>query len=247
MVERTLELNATLTTEVIPLFGASRIRIQRALKFIGELKEAHRQYEENEPLSAVIEFILPDFLLQPTFSWKGIGLNTGAIVGDCIHSLRVSLDLMASELARINQKNDKQVYFPFAESAAEFPKAIKSKNFNKCGQDAVDLLANFAPYKGGNERLRAIHDLDIRDKHTALVLTHAVMEFQIVHKITVTEPGVKQTVPVEVKDVQFIFPADTPLAGLPVIKTLEELVELIDGIIEAFARMIDLRSAQGVV
>jgi hypothetical protein len=57
---------------------------------------------------------------------------------------------MASEMARLRGESDRNVYFPFAESAEHFDKAIKSKNSIKQGKMPSRLP------------LRALHDLDIR-------------------------------------------------------------------------------------
>jgi hypothetical protein len=153
--------------------------------------------------------------------------------------MRTALDLMASELARLNQRNDKNVYFPFAASIDDFPDAIKSRHFDKCGQDAVDLLKTFSPYKGGNEKLRASHDLDIQDKHTSLILTMATQEFYLQGDVTCL-PGASYQVPVTTEGHQFTF-SPGPLESLPVIETLGELVKLIEAVLEAFARMVESR------
>ena len=111
------------------------------MQFIEELRTEERKFANNDPLSAWAMEI--DGGPSITLSWKGAGLIPGAIVGDCVHNLRTALDLMASELARLNNKGDKNVYFPFADSEDRFPAAIKSKHFDKCGQDAVDLIKTF--------------------------------------------------------------------------------------------------------
>lgn len=214
------------------------MRTQRATKFIDELKDELRKYAKSETLTASVKFT-DNCEPQITLSWPGVGLNPGAILGDCIHNMRTALDLMASELARLNQQNDKNVYFPFAASIDDFPDAIKNRHFDKCGQDAVDLLKTFSPYKGGNEKLRAIHDLDIQDKHTSLILTMATQEFYLQGDVTCL-PGASYQVPVTTEDHQFTFPPG-PLESLPVIETLGELVKLIEAILEAFARMVELR------
>lgn len=221
-----------------PTFQGSRTRLLRAAHFIGEIRAEEHKFVSNDPLSAwAIEI---DGVPSVTFSWKGVGLLPGAMVGDCIHSLRTSLDLLASELARLNKKSDKNVYFPFAESEEFFPAAIKGRGFHKCGQDAVDLIRTFSPYKGGNEHLRAIHDLDIADKHTALMLAAANQDFEINEEISLY-PNACTRLGLKLKGCQFIFPHDGPLGGSPLIETLENLVKLVDGIVEAFAAMVALR------
>ena len=219
-------------------FQGSRTKLERATQFIEEVRAEELKFAGDDPLSAWGQEI--DGGVSLTLSWKGAGFIPGAIVGDCIHNLRTALDLMASELARLNEKADKNVYFPFAASEELFDDAIKSKNFHKCGNDSVELLKTFAPYKGGNEHLRAIHDLDIADKHTALILTAANQDFEIDQEV-VLFPHACTRLDLKLKSCQFIFPNEGPLGGSLLIETLENLVQLVDGVIEAFARMVALR------
>ena len=87
--------------------------------------------------------------------------------------------------------------------------------------------------------MRAIHNLDIQDKHTSLILTMATQEFYLQGDVTCL-PGASYQAPVTTEDHQFTFPPG-PLESLPVIETLGELVKLIEAILEAFARMVELR------
>jgi hypothetical protein len=179
----------------------------------------------------------PDIFLE----FAPVGLMPGAIVGDAIHNLRSALDLMASELARINGRSDKSVYFPFSDSADTFDEAIKKKNFHRTGQDSVDLLREFSPYRGGNEDLRAIHDLDISDKHTALIVTPHTLNVAFSATYDLADLN-KNTVCAVVDSMTFRFPDGTPLAGRDVVETLEELVKLTDGILQAFASLVAARA-----
>lgn len=91
----------------------------------------------------------------------------------------------------------------------------------------------FAPYRDGNERLRAIHDLDIEDKHTALLITQRDADLKISYQI-----GMGATPPISVDGTTIAhYFLTAPLTGLPLIQTLKELVELINEILEAFARL----------
>jgi hypothetical protein len=92
-----------------------------------------------------------------------VPLDFAAIIGDAIHNLRTSLDLLACELVRANGQSDKDVHFPFAESAAELPVAIRKRFMHRAKPDVVALIEKVQPYTGGNHSLRAIHDLDIMD------------------------------------------------------------------------------------
>ncbi len=158
-------------------------------------------------------------------------------MGDAVHKMRSALDLMASELARMNGKSDKNVYFPFANSAGELDDAIKSRSFNKAGEDAVDLIKQFAPYRGGNTDLRAIHDLDIEDKHTVLILTTSQLEIAVNASYNINNVGAGG-VRLDIQNFHYVFPNDRPFANEKVIPTLEKLVAMIEGILESFSNMV---------
>lgn len=221
------------------LFRGSKIKLKRALKFIAELDAGLANYNANDPVSAGWDYSGAEPALRMT--WKEVDPELLAAFGDAIHNMRTALDLMASELARIRGKSDRNIYFPFAASQADFPAAIKNRNFHLAGEDAVALVTQFAPYKDGNVRLRAIHDLDIEDKHTALLITqHITNDLQLSYRLDVgLNPPVVVTGTITHT---FLTP---PLTGLPLIKTLKELVEHIDEILEAFASMVERRSPSG--
>jgi hypothetical protein len=221
------------------LFAASYVKLARAQRFIDELEAELARYIASEPFTGTI---VPDgdgtaFDIE----WAGITMLPGAIIGDTIHNLRTSLDLMASELARINGKQDNDVYFPFAATADKFEYSIKSRNFDRAGEDAVQLLRTFAPYRGGNEALRGLHDLDIQDKHKALVpIGHTMtMDWTVEYDLDNPTAG---TASVDAKDVHYVFPPDASFPNARIIETLKDLMQLVHGIIEAFASLVRSRS-----
>ena len=214
------------------LFRASKVKLGRALRFIDEVDAGLQAYDSSNPTS--VRFSGKGTI---EFHRKEVPPAVLAALGDAIHNMRAALDLMATELARINGKSDKKVYFPFAESKEELPTQIESKHFDRAGDDAVSLLKKFEPYKGGNEKLRAIHDLDIRDKHINILVTRLdTNDLKFSYRL---DEGPNQPISASASYSHKFL--DGPLAGLPLIETLKELVQLVDGIIEAFARMIELR------
>jgi hypothetical protein len=91
------------------------------------------------------------------------------IIGDAIHNLRTSLDLLACDLVRLNGKSTKSVYFPFALDAKGLKEQIQQKNFSRAHPKAIDLLYRIGPHHEGNKQLRGLHDLDVMDKHKLIV------------------------------------------------------------------------------
>lgn len=107
----------------------------------------------------------------------------GAIIGDVIHNLRASLDLLACDLARIAGCNDKQIrktYFPIANSEDAYKRGVVDPTSGKRGdrgRDKIrylrkqdqDSISALKPYKGGNDPLHHLHELDILDKHELIL------------------------------------------------------------------------------
>lgn len=222
-------------------FFGPRAKLTRAAHLIQELRREHA--------NSTIE---GHYTVQPVFREEDYDLIIdwnfdlqwpGAIAGDCIHNLRCALDLMASELARLQNRSDRDVYFPFAATEGKLDDAIKSKCFSKAGEDAVDLLRHFAPYKGGNDPLRAIHDMDISDKHTALMVVIGETRIDFTGAFDLDAPDETSNFKITSVTSVWKFPDDCPLAGMPVIPTLEELHHLVTGIVEAFDAMVDARGA----
>ena len=166
---------------------------------------------------------------------------TPAIIGDIIHNIRTSLDHMASEMARLKGRPDKHVYFPFGEDANGLERMIEDKNFTYCGADAVDLLRTLKPYRQGNVELRAIHDLDVLDKHRELlpepgILPGGVKSFEPTGPLVDGQRPIRW-IPMQFTDIAYAFPSDSVLTGRPIIHVLKELVELCEGVLESFATL----------
>jgi hypothetical protein len=76
---------------------------------------------------------------------------------------------MICDIARIRNQSTKKMNFPFGESDISFRSNLKNSSIGKLGQDVVDAIIQLKPYKGGNEELKGLHDLDILDKHKLVI------------------------------------------------------------------------------
>jgi hypothetical protein len=156
--------------EISP-FEAPKLKVNRAKRHTAELEEAVATYLAREPFkvvvfpgdqgprSVVIKFRVAEEVPK-TFS---------TIIGDAIHNLRTALDLMMCDLVRLNGRSAKGVYFPFAERPEHLDMMIREKKADRASPEVVELIRSMKPYRQGNRALRAIHDLDIVDKHQALI------------------------------------------------------------------------------
>lgn len=220
-------------------FSASKAKIRRAKKLITELDTEIAAFLATNPAKCSAEILTaPDGRQQVTISMSAepVPEEIGLIVGDVIHNLRAALDLMACDLVRAKHSNDKSVYFPFCEQPEDLDKMVKQKNFNRAGPEAITLLHQLKPYRGGNAALRAIHDLDVQDKHQSLI--PALMGFASpvislwdddgTRNLSIVGDSTKAT------DYKLTFPSMNALAGQAIVPTLHDLVQLTDGVVETF-------------
>jgi hypothetical protein len=98
-------------------------------------------------------------------------VSFGLIVGDAIHNLRTALDILANDLVVFcTGKPDQEVYFPIYNDAATF-ESRGVKRIEGASPAIIDLLRSVQPYNSGDNALRCLHDLDIRDKHKLIIPT----------------------------------------------------------------------------
>ena len=229
-------------------FRGSALKIARARKHLAELKGEIVAYIQTNP--ARFEINIPDppvwisegvAAVSVKFHIPGVPDELGPIIGDVVHNLRSSLDMMACELVRLSGRSDKGVYFPFCETADDIDEVIKKRNFYRAGVPAVELLKSYQPHRGGNIALRALHDLANRDKHHTLIPTafnaaSPVFDFG--------EDPMKRAWPPKIvgdstaaSDTRVTFPPENIFAGEEVVPTLQKLVDLTVGIVKEFAML----------
>jgi hypothetical protein len=160
---------------MIAPFEASKLKIERAVEHLHEFDAAASSYLNSNPCAIVVE-PFPGGLHEHmgTQSWnarirKPVPVKFSTLIGDAVHNIRAALDVLICDLVRINNKSPNNVYFPFCASAADLPDTIRKRNVHRAGKDVVQAIESLKPYKGGNVALRLIHDLDIADKHQALL------------------------------------------------------------------------------
>ena len=210
-------------------FRASFLKLVRAQQHLDEFKEVLAAYIASE----IAVPIFDETADRPTMTgWqvRGVPDILSPIMGDIVHNLRSALDLMTCEIC-----NDYEARFPFAKNEQELEGMITKRGFDKAGEAAVRLLREFAPYKGGNTELRAIHDLDIHDKHKALLPTLGVLGGFSARYIP--QPDGPPKAEIKTGPFQLFMPKDTSLGGREAVETLEVLVQTATGVVEAFERL----------
>ena len=118
------------------------------------------------------------------------------------------------------------------------------------------MIRQLRPYAGGNDHLRALHDLDIMDKHVDLIsLSGAAVQSEDIMlgtslisgcgvglmegAVLLSTPGVV-TGPTQKMGVELeaYFSFHSPFPMQPLVPTLLGLIELSEGIVESFAALV---------
>jgi hypothetical protein len=203
-------------------FEASRIKIDRAKRHLQEFRSEVDSYFRRG--GAYVAFEIAEEYSRATGGENGsftyrepepIPNSWAAIIGDTIHNLRASLDLLASDVHRITEgkpKDAPHVHYPFCNDKSGLPDMIKLRRLNHIGKEFLDLIKLTAPYKGGNVGLRAVHDLDLLDKHQALIPTVSIVAMDWPVEI---KQGPKQFTTGAAKDGQRLMIFPTAFAKLP--------------------------------
>jgi hypothetical protein len=145
-------------------FESSQIKIDRAKRHLQELTAEISSFFERGAISVVIEQA-SEYASVPNDMWaftyrkaEDVPPTWSAIIGDVLHNLRTSLDLIVSDVHRITggkAKDRTHVHYPFCRTKSDLPEMIRSRRLSGIGRDFYDAIEKTAPYKEGNEGLRA--------------------------------------------------------------------------------------------
>ena len=157
-------------------FVGPNLKFHRAMTHYEDLEDIITQYVNRVEVGAK-EIELRD----NTVTWEIVfseppPATIPLLLGDSIHNLRSSLDQMVCDLARMQGKRADKLKFPFAEDESKLMKIMKEDGHSKIlGKDITDAIVALRPYQvDGNKLLRALHDLDIADKHRLILPTYWV-------------------------------------------------------------------------
>jgi hypothetical protein len=234
-------------------FRGPRAKIERARSIIAEIERLVTEYRG---AALVPEADEPGHICWTVRIKLDPHTDIATLVGDCVHNLRSSLDLMAVRLAELNGRSPKDVHFPFCDRRDDLEEMIKRKHFNRTSAAAQELLRQLEPYRGGNTALRGVHDLDITDKHTDLIQIAALATQPVpirfgkgnvvaggmfslhdgLKALAHDGEGAAVLRPMALKLVP-LFAQNQPFAGSKIIPTLKGLANVVEGVVEAFAAL----------
>lgn len=147
----------------------TRAKIGRGRKHIEELQIAITNYLHENPVITVgferigggrYQFEMRSLTVQ------GVPDELVMIFGDAVHNTRAALDWSINELMAQRGTPTRDLSFPFSARSEGLGKAIRDK-MKDTSKAERDIVRELKPYRGGNDLLWSLHDLDLRDKHRA--------------------------------------------------------------------------------
>jgi hypothetical protein len=111
-------------------------------------------------------------------TFRNLPSEVPLIIGDAIHNLHTSLDLMIWEIESGIDKPDRFTKFPFYETRSELVGAINNGRLKAAPEIRHLIIDEIKPYRGGNDLLYGLHDLDIVDKHKLLIPVVSIVELR---------------------------------------------------------------------
>jgi hypothetical protein len=158
-------------------FRGPRLKVKRAYKHIDELEVwLDNLIQSNIDTARAHKDVIPGSESDHVVVNRPPGFSDGIapIVGDAVHNLRASLDLIASAIIVAGGKDDPTLaYFPLGDTRKS---CVNSRGYEFIERVAADLALLIADiiksYKtDGDSRFWALNRLDRMDKHRILVPT----------------------------------------------------------------------------
>jgi hypothetical protein len=147
-------------------------KVERAKKHVEDLESRIRAFFDSAPDTAFR--IEDDFHTRQRTYYLArvpeIPLDIANTIGDVLHNLRSALDHIAYRLPRASNARA-WTQFPIAESAAKYMSPKIRGKVQVFRKDVVEALDALKPYKGGNDALWRLHELNKIDKHRLLLTT----------------------------------------------------------------------------
>lgn len=156
-------------------------KINRSKKLLDELKTACKYFSDSHPYKiATKRNPQTNQLIYYLLEIKEVPPNIALISGDVVQNLRSALDHLAYSLFVKETKNrvlGTHIYFPIEKDAQTY-ETEKTRKTRGISQQVLNIIDRIKPYKGGNDNLWRIHELNRIDKHRLLLTITTKSSFE---------------------------------------------------------------------
>jgi hypothetical protein len=231
-----------------------RAKLKRARQHINHLEIECRSFFDSGPylISRKLHPQKQDWIVYGLTATRPVPKVISLIAGDALVNLRSVLDYLAWELVIVNgEAPDRHTSFPIYDSAANYAKHSRKK-VQGMSDEAIKTIDACLPYKGGNDILWKLNELNNIHKHRVLVTVGAFMEGvsnSVAHFISPTNNAWRvlksgdylTMIPAQVdvdEHLQFAFQVAFNESGIsecePIVETLKQTAEQIDQLLFKF-------------
>ncbi|MGB7864249.1 MAG: hypothetical protein WCF74_12720 [Candidatus Sulfotelmatobacter sp.] len=155
---------------------AAQLKVERAKKHISDFDLARVEFLSANPYAATPEYYVEhDATVWYLDRWECVPKRMLLPYGDAVHNLRSALDYLWWQLVEVcGVKPDpkKRPTFPIFKDLESFEKYVAepSREVEAVLKRVEDALRRTHPYKGGNDTLWGLNELDYIDKHRFLIV-----------------------------------------------------------------------------
>lgn len=149
-----------------------RARIERANEHIQNLKSRLDSFRETNPYGVRSEDDSESgYRIYRVVVRNAIPSSIPILIGEILYQLRSSLDHLVWQLVEAsgNAPIEKVTGFPIFDCASKFERGYPGKVQGMCSE-AISKIRRLNPYKGGNDALWTLHELNNIDKHRFLLI-----------------------------------------------------------------------------
>ncbi len=163
------------------MFEGSRLKIRRANQLIRDLAAVLEAYCKSDFCRIGVDTETEEGVVA--IKLERIGDLPGEIpliLGDAIRNLRAALDFLACDIVRSGGKQPtRYTRFPIESTREKLVATLDGGMLKAARPDLMELILDtIRPYKGGDDALYGLHDLDIDEKHRLIVPVLAVASLQ---------------------------------------------------------------------
>ena len=243
------------------MFEGARQRINRANQHIHDLKALLESYCKRDFCRIGVDTDSKQGVcvvkLERTRELPG---EIPLILADAIHNLRTALDFLACDIVRSGGKQPtRYTRFVFDSSREKLIATLEPGTLKAARPDLVDVIVDtIKPYKGGDDSLFALNDLDLDERHRLIVPTFAVVALHNVSirgadqrvvrmrkldidangEAAMTEiSGKVELASYESASFQALFDKGTAFEGQPIVPTMLRLSLLVAGVVDTIQQM----------
>jgi hypothetical protein len=229
-------------------FRLIRIKVERAKKHIDDLEDAIR--DVRKPIGKTINFNKDTQTSNVGLNWVDLYVYSSdipAITGDVVHNLRSALDHLAWQLVEVgtlkgftrrSTLRDGDISFPIAKSPEAY-KSMKPGCIEGAEWVSIEAIDELNPYRGGNDALWMLRQLDNTDKHSYIVtagnnfiIDGMSLQTDETFFTALDVDDNKQDVNISVNESDIKMKVRDRDALLP---TIHQLADFVDGIVTSFA------------